>query len=397
VSGVAVVASVTPSTTFNDRTTVVTLTGSRFVGATAITLGNPAATALTGVQVLSDTSMRGTLPRGLAAGSYDLFVTTPQGTSAAGAVQITVRNLIDPDQAGAFAVGTLDTTIAGATGDRPAARIYYPALSPGTGALPAADLAPYPAVVFNHAFKPPIVSTGIDHRQYAYLCGWLASFGYVVISTDLEQNTTLLGTAGSNAQRDADDARAALDDLAARTTTPGNPLFGMVDAQTAGTGGHSRGGDASLIACSDEAAARGANARFKAVFVLGAPSFDPAAFGARIALGNFTSVPCLAIGASKDTVVPIADQQDIFAQAGSPSGVFEIIGGNHSQYTDTGAQLLFDGTPTITLATQQAICRRYVTSWFGYVLKGQTADFARFVPGGAVFQADARLQNRASK
>ncbi len=58
--------------------TTVTVTGTNFTGATAVTFGTTAA-AFT---VVSSTTITATVPAGLAAGTYDVRVTTPAGTSA---------------------------------------------------------------------------------------------------------------------------------------------------------------------------------------------------------------------------------------------------------------------------------------------------------------------------
>lgn len=391
------VHGVTPSSGFNDRATAITITGVGFTGATGVTLADPATTALTGTIVVDDATITASVPTCVAAGSYDVRVSAPGGTNATSDTPFTARNLVDPDLVGAFNVGFEDGAIPGASGDTPAARTYYPATSSGQGATPDSALAPYHAVVFNHAYKPPAVAGGIDYRSYGYLCGQLASFGYVVISVDMVPNNNLLESVEQNARRDAADARAALNHLATRTTTPGDRLFGLVNTSWAGIGGHSRGGDASLIACADEALQLGAGARFGAVFVLGSPSWDVMAGGGRINFGDFTSVPCLATGATQDLIAPFVDQQDIYTQAGSPSMLFEIVGGNHSRYTDTGQQIPFDGIATIPLTTQQDICRRYVIAWFGYHVKGQTGFFAPYVLAGGTFHADTRIQNQGWK
>ncbi|GAA2351375.1 IPT/TIG domain-containing protein [Dactylosporangium salmoneum] len=57
----------------------ITVTGTDLTGATAVRLG---AVAATGVKVTSATSLNFTVPAGLAAGGYDVTVTTPDGTSA---------------------------------------------------------------------------------------------------------------------------------------------------------------------------------------------------------------------------------------------------------------------------------------------------------------------------
>ena len=363
------------------------VTAAALLATTTVTLPPPRVVSASEVQIL--------VPAGTTPGRYQLRLDTPAGTALSAADALDVLNLTDPDRAGAFAAGAVEETMTGASGDTVAVRIAYPAHAAGPDALADPDLAPYPAVVLLHAFKPPIFAGGIDYRGYTDLADHLASFGYVVISPDLAPNNDLFGTAMANAQRDADDARAALDHLAARSANPSNAFFGLVDRTRSAVVGHSRGGDGALIACADEVAA--GTARFLAVATLGAPALDPTSPGARLPLGDFSAVPALAIGASQDRIVPYTDAQDLFARSGSPAEAFEIVGGNHSQYTDSGALLPFDGTPSISAATQHAIVRRYLTAFFGTHVAGRVSVFAPFLQGGSTIVADTRIRGRLWK
>ncbi|GIW19336.1 MAG: hypothetical protein KatS3mg064_2493 [Tepidiforma sp.] len=70
------VTSVSPAS--GPTGTTVTITGTNFTGATAVTFGTAAAT----FTVVNSTTITATVPAGLAAGTYDVRVTTPAGTSA---------------------------------------------------------------------------------------------------------------------------------------------------------------------------------------------------------------------------------------------------------------------------------------------------------------------------
>jgi hypothetical protein len=74
------VASVTPATGLAAGGTAVTISGTGFTGATAVTFGGTPATA---VVVVSANTITATSPA-KAAGTYDVRVTTPNGTSAIG-------------------------------------------------------------------------------------------------------------------------------------------------------------------------------------------------------------------------------------------------------------------------------------------------------------------------
>lgn len=80
-AGIPVVTSVSPASTTVAGGTVVSITGSGFTGATGVTFGGTAGTAVT---VLSDTSLLVTAPAH-AAGVVDVLVTAPGGVSVAAA------------------------------------------------------------------------------------------------------------------------------------------------------------------------------------------------------------------------------------------------------------------------------------------------------------------------
>lgn len=393
------ITGIAPSSGLNDRAVPITITGSGFTGATLAQLSDPAGTLLTGLTVVGPGTINATIPAEVAAGVWTVTVTTPAGTSAP-STGYAALNMTDPDAPGAFAVGFLNATMPGAGGDTPNVRIYYPAATAGLNAPPSALGAPYPCVVYNHGFKPPVFAAGIDYTANTFLANPLAGLGYVVICVDMAPNNVLFGAganAQDNSQRDADDCRAAISYLASLNANAGSTLFGLLDTNKVGVAGHSRGGDASLIAASDEFAALGASARIKAVAVMGPPSVDSQQSSAPISFGNFTATPALCIGATADAIAPYAQQLDIYALAGSPSLAFEIVGGNHSQYKDSDSQLIGDSAATIPLATQQAICRRYVVAWFNRHVKGLNASTSTYVAGGSVFTGDTRIQNRHNK
>ena len=86
---VPVVSTVTPSSGVNNTTTVITIGGSGFSGATAVKLSND--TVLTIIAVDGPGQIRARVPTGVAQGPYYVRVTTPFGTNATGAT-FTVNN-----------------------------------------------------------------------------------------------------------------------------------------------------------------------------------------------------------------------------------------------------------------------------------------------------------------
>ncbi|MBX3460808.1 MAG: hypothetical protein KF696_12745 [Planctomycetes bacterium] len=396
---VPMVTAISPTSGLNDRAVNITLTGSGFSGATQAVLNDPAGTVLAGLNVLSASTITASVPAEIAAGSWTITVTAPSGTSAPSPAY-TARNMTDPDAAGAFAVGYLDANMPGASGDTPAVRIYYPADSAGLNTPPSTLGAPYPCVVYNHGFKPPVFAGGIDYKANTFIAAPLAGIGYVIICIDQAPNNVLFGggaTAQANSQRDADDARAAIDYLASLNANPSSPLYSLLDTSRVGIAGHSRGGVASVIAASDERAALGAGARIKAIAVMGPPSTDSQQSGAPINFGNFDGIPALCIGATEDAIAPYSQQLDIYGLATTPALAFEIVGGNHSQYKDSATLLVGDNAATISVQTQQAVCRRYIAAWFNRHVKGLNVSTAPYVAGGSLFNGDSRIQNRHSK
>lgn len=335
------------------------------------------------------------VPAGFTPGDYRLELTDSAGNVIRAALIYEVlaptAPTIDPDQAGAYAVGRLDERIQGASGDRPDVRIYYPAQQAGANATPEASGGPYPVVVYNHGFKPPIISFGINYRNNTFIAERLASHGYVVACVDLATNNSLFRTGQENSQRDADDTIATLDHFERINADATHPLFGLLDPTQAALGGHSRGGDAALIAGGMEWAARGAGSRIKALFVFGPPSTDSQNSNTPLVFGDFTQFPLLLVAGSEDGVAPPAQQRDILALAGSPSMLVELNGGNHSQFKDNDTFILGDSAATQSLADQHGACQRYVTAWLGTHVKGQAGAFVDYVMRGAQVLSDGRL------
>jgi len=85
-----VVTLVSPSIIPKGTATSITITGSYFLGVINVKLDDGAATALTGVTAVSSTVIQATVPTTVTVGSYNVKVTTPGGTNATSAVQLTV-------------------------------------------------------------------------------------------------------------------------------------------------------------------------------------------------------------------------------------------------------------------------------------------------------------------
>ena len=211
---------------------------------------------------------------------------------------------------------------------------------------------------------------------------------------DQAPNNDLLGSAQDNAQRDADDALAALDALEALGRDPRSLLHALVDTARAGIVGHSRGGTASLLAVSAEVAANGAQARLQAAVILAAPTHEHGG-STPLQLGDYRAVPLLSIGASQDGIAPFPEQLLAHQGAGPGSAIFRVVGGNHSQFKDSSDRILGDSPASISQAELQAVCRRYVTAWLAGHLQARRGCFRAYLPAGSIYQSDPRLDSRS--
>lgn len=388
-------SAASPASLWNDQPLVLVIQGADFAAPAEARLVDPSGgvTTTSQVAVRSSSELEATFPPGLAPGSYQVAVGTSAGSSpTASAPTVSVVGNVDPDARGGHLVGWQDLPFQGASGDRPSMRVYYPALSAGLAAPIDLSRAPYPMVAYGHGFKPPLFGFGIEFRNNAFVAEWLASYGYVVACPDLATNNQLFGsgaTGQANSERDADDLIAVLDELTRRSQDPADPLRGAVDPAKAALGGHSRGGDGALIAAGREALRT--PRRVQAAFAFGPPSRDSQNNNVPLLFGDLSLVPLMLLGASQDAIAPLADQRAILTTTRTRGVVLEVVGGSHSLYKDNDTAILGDGAPTITLATQQAVCRRYVTAWLNRLVRGQGALPTPWLPGGAIASADARV------
>lgn len=389
-------SALSPASGYNDRALTLDVSGTGFLRGAVVRLTGPAGVVVaTAVTVANESSLTALFAPGAAPGTYALEIETSVGVVSGQSFEL--KNLLDVDQTGAFAVGYEDRQMPGASGDQVDTRIYYPALTRGLRVAADPGAAPYPVIVLSHGFKPFLLAAGVSYRSNTFLAEHLASLGYVVICPDLSSNNVYFGSNGSgqaNSRRDGEDALAAIDFVTALGQDASHPLFALIDEDRAGLVGHSRGADGSLIAAADEVVARGAQARVRAVVAMAPPATDARNSNAPLQFGDFSSTPTLLIAATEDGIAPLADQQAILSFAGAPSWLFEIVGGNHSQYKDSASRILSDGVATLSLADQQAICRRYAGAWLHRHVKGLDLPWinARILQGAEV-SADARLQN----
>ncbi len=109
-------------------------------------------------------------------------------------------------------------------------RVYYPAVAAGQNAVADPSGGPFPLVGFQHGWLG-------DADGYDNLCTHLASWGFVISSTDTE--TGLF----PNTREFAEDTRASLWWIEDQSATPGAWLEGMADPTAIWSAlGHSMGG-----------------------------------------------------------------------------------------------------------------------------------------------------------
>lgn len=90
VVGPPAVTDVAPASGLDNASTPVTITGTEFVGVLGVDLDDGAATALTAVTTVDDTTITASVPAGVAPGLYNVRVTTGGGTNPTSAVRFEV-------------------------------------------------------------------------------------------------------------------------------------------------------------------------------------------------------------------------------------------------------------------------------------------------------------------
>jgi pimeloyl-ACP methyl ester carboxylesterase len=230
--------------------------------------------------------------------------------------------------------------------------VWYPtnatsATPPTIRDAPLAPGGPYPLVLMVHGSSSTrTVST--------FLTIGLAQAGYVVAAADfpLTALTTPGGPSDLGVSYQVGDLAFLCDSLEAASLDSADALHGAIAGDAYAVVGHSTGGTvAQLAAFAGDDAAIKHDPRVRAVVPLSGDAcmFAPGFFKSR-------SVPMLAIGATDDLFVPLADNgQWAFSNSGPPHLLAKLVGGEHMGFTDIG---LPDGLlgpvptgPTSPLAT----------------------------------------------
>ncbi len=257
----------------------------------------------------------------------------------------------DPlSQPGRYSAGWRSVTVTRANNTTFTARLYYPALSPGSNAAYDGSGAPYAAITFGHGFFQAVSS-------YQSTLEHLATHGYFVIASDSE------GGLAPNHQNFADDIKRCLTYLEQENSTATSVLFGQVATTKFGASGHSMGGGASILAASQDT-------RIRALANLAAAETNPSAIAAMPSIG----IPVSLISASSDTIVPVGSNGQTMFNGGNTPKILPVIqGGWHCGFEDSNGIGCDSGT--ITRDRQLSETRRLLTSFFNLYLKRTESDW----------------------
>jgi len=243
----------------------------------------------------------------------------------------------------------------------------------------------HPVVILNSGF----FQSALGYAPYAQR---LASWGVVAILRDdpgLGETTMDIGS---------DDAYIVTTWIAAQNAETSGPFQGLLDATNVGLAGHSRGGQAMLLA-----AENGAKGKIKGVF--GLDPVDGSMDGSPDAVANIGTigVPLTFIGETTDSTgasacAPAADNyQVLYAAAASPSVSITAIDASHPMFEDPShcsfCSLCTAGTANA--AKVLAYSERYLTAFFARELLGD-ASVGPTLEGSAV-DASAGLITLVSK
>ncbi|HBF23540.1 MAG TPA: hypothetical protein DDW23_06990 [Planctomycetes bacterium] len=272
-----------------------------------------------------------------------------------------------PEDDGPFLVGWRDVRFADTNfsmGNLDA-RFYYPALAEGEdeGANPAQG--PYPLVGFGHGWiEPP--------SDYDHLCSHLASWGFVVVSTEEE-----LGLF-PRMQRQANALKASLWWTDDSSSEPSHWLEGMSDGGDWSAAGHSMGASALSYLVRDEP-------RVQSVVLL-EPYRGSLLGGTTNGFNAFSaySGSCLVVAGSQDltnnawsVVRPWFNQADA-----APRNFWALINGSdHFGCTDPDVHLLW-GFGSLPYADQHRIHRRLLGGFLRSEVKGEENIFFHLLGEG---------------
>ncbi len=194
-----------------------------------------------------------------------------------------------------------------------------------------------PLVLFSHGFAG-------HRRQSTFFCTHLASHGYAVVALDHGGNTLAdmvqAAVDSGRTRPDVDevlggyvvdrpaDVRFVLDAIGALRVTA---LAGRVSVQAVGLSGHSFGGWTTLVAA-------GRDARVRAALAL-APAGGPGPLFAQalsdaLSLDFAGRVDTLYLALERDSLLPLAGIEGLFASTSQPARMFTLLKSDHLHFCD---------------------------------------------------------------
>ena len=246
---------------------------------------------------------------------------------------------------GSFSSGYKDVTFTDNSLNTPTvdARMYYPATASGAN-QPVAN-GVFPVVAFGHGFN-------LNYLDYENLCNHLASWGFVVISPDVQNGFNV------SHQEYARELGACLDYVLGEGANASSDLYQKVDSLT-GVYGHSMGGGASGLVATEYPG-------IDAISGLAAAETNPSAI---TSLGSYSGPFQTISGSSDNTAGELTNQIPMYNASLGDKQWVSIIGGAHCKFTDSNTICDLVSSPgSISRSEQQALANTYTTAFFRYYL-----------------------------
>ena len=270
------------------------------------------------------------------------------------------------DEAGPFPVGWREVTFSHSLAESSTvtARIFYPALTAGSGAAADPSEGPYPAVAFIHG-------AGNVPTDYDLLCNHVASWGFVVAS---------VGTPGGFATTIPADTRAMLHWVLEQGDEPTSFIFEMPAPPPWGAVGHSTAGSSLFALAQLESQV--------ATLVAMEPGWDATA-----AVDEFSG-DLMIVAGSHDPVTPPAQHAELYMAAADGARrrfLAEIQGGGHEGPLDVQT-----GPPApLEHEEEQRMHRRYVTGFLRAEVSGDESLYFDLL-GGPVASQPVTVQSQGT-
>ena len=246
---------------------------------------------------------------------------------------------------------------------------------------------PFPLVLFSHP-------SGSHRRSATFLCGHLASHGYVVAALDHSETI-----APELRRPDGEDAagRAARVEAIIASRVPdlrflldrvlGDAVPGArVDATRVGAAGHSFGGWAALAAAQSDP-------RIVSVVALapgGASNPRPGILPLVLRFDRRPPVPTLYVVAEDDTSLPLAGMREIFDRTPAPKRMAILARADHCHFMDD-TEAIHEATRAMDWPRELAWMREMKP--IAELCGGEAAH--RFIRGAALCHLDATLRSDA--